>query len=280
MWGNLDATASIDDAVVASAYSHLRDNVGWPEQEARERAKQEILNNPGKAALATYSAVAPVQGKRLLDLGSGTGGAAIEFARAGALITALEPWDEWVHLIRRRFEAAGLTAEVHHGRGEEIPAPDNSFDGIVSLQVLEHVQDPKQVIKEAFRVLKPGGHFLLTCENYLSFWEPHYRVRWFPLLPKALGSLWLQRLGRSPDFLQTSITYVTRPGVLRDMRRAGFVCLRDGRVRSKLRAAVGRPLPAAVETAFIEAESTRRLFSVGFSEMFVKPLNSEGAPRT
>jgi ubiquinone/menaquinone biosynthesis C-methylase UbiE len=271
MWGVSDTAARVDDAVIASAYSHLRDNVGWPEHEARERAAQEVLNNPGKAALATFEAVAPVRGKRILDLGAGTGGAAVEFARGGAIVTALEPWDEWADLIRRRFEAAGLAAEVCHARGESIPAPDNSFDGIVSLQVLEHVQDPNLVIKEAFRVLKPGGHFLLACENYLSFWEPHYRVRWFPLLPKALGSLWLRRLGRSPEFLQTSITYVTRPGVLRAMRRAGFVCLRDIQLRSKLRALVGMPLPAVVETALIGAESTRRLFSVGFNEMFVKP---------
>jgi len=271
MWGNLDTAANVDDAVVASAYGHLRDNVGWPEEEARDRAQKEVRNDSGKGAVATFEAVTPVRGKRILDLGAGTGGASMEFARAGAIVTALEPWDEWATLIRRRFDTAGLSGTICHARGEQIPAADNSFDGIVSIQVLEHVQDPELVIKEAFRVLKPGGHFLLSCENYLSFWEPHYRVRWFPLLPKSLGSLWLRRLGRSPEFLQSSVTYVTQPGVLRTMRRAGFVCLRDDHVRQKLRALVGRPLPDAVESLLVNAESARRLFSVGFSEMFVKP---------
>jgi hypothetical protein len=59
------------------------------------------------------------------------------------------------------------------------------------------------------------------------------------------------------------------------MRRAGFVCLRDVRVRSKLRALIGRQLPPALETLLVGAESTRRLFSVGFSEMFLKPDSAQ-----
>ncbi|MFL5304063.1 MAG: class I SAM-dependent methyltransferase [Polyangia bacterium] len=275
IWGTLDPAATVDEAVVASVYGHLRGNLGWPEPHARSRAEQELLNTIGKAALATFASVLPVEGKRILDLGSGTGGAALEFARAGAVVTALEPWDEWVRLIGRRFEAAGLSATVCHGHGEAIPADDESFDGIVSLQVLEHVRDPALVIREAYRVLKPGGYFLLGCENYLSFWEPHYRVRWFPLLPKRLGSLWLRGLGRSPEFLQTSITYVTQPGVLRAMRRAGFVCLRDLQVRSKLRDLVGVALPDRLASLLVRAESARRLFSPDFSEIFLKPRRAD-----
>src|SRR6185312_4660881 len=60
MWGNLDTAANVDDAVVASAYGHLRDNVGWPEEEARDRAQKEVRNDWGKGAVATFEAVTPV----------------------------------------------------------------------------------------------------------------------------------------------------------------------------------------------------------------------------
>jgi len=100
-------------------------------------------------------------------------------------------------------------------------------DLIISLQVLEHVRNPKQVLSEAWRVLRPGGHFLLACENYLAFWEPHYRLPWLPMLPKAIGKFYLRMLGRSPDFLEQAITYTTFPSVIGECRRLGFTRARD-----------------------------------------------------
>lgn len=46
--------------------------------------------------------------------------------------------------------------------GETIPFDDNTFDSIFSSEVLEHVFNPEQILSEIFRVLKPGGHILLT----------------------------------------------------------------------------------------------------------------------
>jgi SAM-dependent methyltransferase len=48
------------------------------------------------------------------------------------------------------------------GTATDLPFPDRSFDTVVAFQVLEHVEDPAAMIREAFRVLRPGGVFILT----------------------------------------------------------------------------------------------------------------------
>jgi SAM-dependent methyltransferase len=54
--------------------------------------------------------------------------------------------------------------------GTEIPFSDNSFDSIICFEVLEHVFNPDEFLKEAFRVLKPGGNALFTVP---FIWDEH-----------------------------------------------------------------------------------------------------------
>ena len=175
-----------------------------------------------------------VAGKRLVDLGSGMGAAAVEGAVRGAWSIAVEPGAGLRDVAATRLREAGRGAALA-GNAESLPFRDGSIDVVVSLQVLEHVARPREMLKEAFRILKPGGHFFLTCENYLSFREPHYRVAWLPLLPKRVGALYLRARGRSPEFLYNSVTYVTRPGVMRMLRECGFVLLRKERLDALMR---------------------------------------------
>jgi 2-polyprenyl-3-methyl-5-hydroxy-6-metoxy-1,4-benzoquinol methylase len=75
-------------------------------------------------------------------------------------------------------------------------------------QVIEHVMDQGTVLKEAARVLRPGGVIYVACPNYLRFREPHYRILWAPLLPKVLGRIYLRLRGRSSAMLN-QLTYTT-----------------------------------------------------------------------
>jgi SAM-dependent methyltransferase len=63
---------------------------------------------------------------------------------------------------------AGLNYALEPGR--PCPAPDASYDGILSTQVLEHVEDPRAHLKDALRMLKPGGDLVLTTHG---IWEDH-----------------------------------------------------------------------------------------------------------
>ncbi len=56
----------------------------------------------------------------------------------------------------------------------KIPLPDASFDTVFSTQVIEHVEDHQAMVKEAFRLLKPGGHFIVSGPMYWHLHEePH-----------------------------------------------------------------------------------------------------------
>lgn len=56
----------------------------------------------------------------------------------------------------------------------KIPLPDSSFDTVFSTQVIEHVEDHQALVKEAFRLLKPGGHFIVSGPMYWHLHEEPY----------------------------------------------------------------------------------------------------------
>jgi ubiquinone/menaquinone biosynthesis C-methylase UbiE len=163
---------------------------------------------------------------RMMDLGAGLGTVSEEASFRGATPVAIEPGSGFREITLERIRRSG-SGVVVAAMAETLPFHDSSFDGVVSIQVLEHVQDPAAAISEVYRTLKPGGWFYFSCPNYLSFYEGHYDVFWFPLLPKFLGSLYLRLRNRPTEFLNTSITYTTLPGVRRALRRCGFITARE-----------------------------------------------------
>ncbi|MGE4232829.1 MAG: methyltransferase domain-containing protein [Bacteriovoracia bacterium] len=69
-------------------------------------------------------------------------------------------------------------AEFLYAKSENLPFEDNSFNKIFMLDVLEHVNDEKKSLKEVFRVLKPGGLFILSVPNdFLNFLDPDNLTR-------------------------------------------------------------------------------------------------------
>jgi ubiquinone/menaquinone biosynthesis C-methylase UbiE len=111
-------------------------------------------------ALEMLQAGVPV-GSKVLDVGCGAGQLAAELTRRGYEAWGVDISEAMVSHAREqyhsdRFRAADI---------EQLPFPDNTFDGIVCLGVLEYLTQDEPSLREMWRVLKPGGRAIITTPS-------------------------------------------------------------------------------------------------------------------
>lgn len=93
-----------------------------------------------------------------LDLGSGTGQLSRALRAAGAHVTSI---DHDVAMLK--FAGNGITASA-----DQLPLADACMHGVIATSLLGCLDESLPTLREAFRVLRPGGHFVFTCTNAAS----------------------------------------------------------------------------------------------------------------
>lgn len=116
---------------------------------------------PASSRLVRFAGVRA--GERVLDVGTGTGNAAITAAREGAQVTGIDLTPELVSQAKVQEDAAGVTGiRWQEGDAEALPFPDASFDVVLSQFAHMFAPRPDVAIGEMLRVLRPGGRIAFT----------------------------------------------------------------------------------------------------------------------
>jgi len=145
---------------------------------------------------------------RILEAGCGVGAYAERLLADSPHVYAVDVEFERVREARSRVPL------THVAAAEALPYPDDTFDMVLSHEVLEHVQDDRLAMAEMVRVLKPGGRIVAFCPN-----------RWYPF--ETHGHYWRGKycfgntpfINYLPDFLRNRLAPHVRAYTRRGLRR-------------------------------------------------------------
>ena len=116
-------------------------------------------------------------GSKLLDVGCGTGVLAEALVKEGYQVTGLDPFQGMLKFVKQRVPEL----DTVHGKGEDLPFPDNTFDFTYCVAVMHHVAEKPNVRKtllEMVRVTKPGGKIMV--------WDHNPRNPYWPFLMRRV----------------------------------------------------------------------------------------------
>lgn len=153
------------------------------------------------------------RGLRVLEIGTGLGADYLEWLKAGAHATGADFSSASIQRARHRCRLAGYEPDLREADAEQLPFPDASFDVVYSYGVMHHSPNTAKCVKEAWRVLRPGGQARIMIYHH-------------PSLTGAM--LWLRYgLFRGKSLRQCVFDHLESPGTKTYMR-AEALALFDG----------------------------------------------------
>jgi SAM-dependent methyltransferase len=125
-----------------------------------------------------------LSGLRILEVGAGTGRDAVTLARFGAEVVTLDYVQGSLGLTIKAADRSGVTVVPVCGDGTAMPFAEGTFDVVFHQGLLEHFPDPFPLLRDNFRVLKPGGHLVVDVPQTFHYYTLGKKVlialdRWF-----------------------------------------------------------------------------------------------------
>jgi 2-polyprenyl-6-hydroxyphenyl methylase/3-demethylubiquinone-9 3-methyltransferase len=198
-----------DDGPMRPLHKLNPTRLAWIKAEIARRFERD-----GKAATA-------LAGLRILDVGCGAGILSEPLARMGAAVTGIDPSGEIIAAARLHAAESGLTIDYRAATAEELAAAGEKFDGVMVLEVVEHVTDVPRFVATCGTLVKPGGLMIVSTINrtmkayILAIVGAEYVLRWLPrgthsydklVTPKELTAAFIGA-GLTPG-AETGIMYI------------------------------------------------------------------------
>jgi SAM-dependent methyltransferase len=164
--------------------------------------KRGLMAGPGRAAAALESwerASGAAAGGRLLEIGCGTAPLLIEAAKRGYQGVGVDIAFRWLVVGKKRLAEAGVQIPLICACAEALPFREEKFDRVAIDSAIEVVADQSRAMREAHRVLAPGGRLFLATPNRFSLGpDPHLGVPAGGFWPKSLLAAAARRQGAIP----------------------------------------------------------------------------------
>jgi SAM-dependent methyltransferase len=138
----------------------------WDEFWASSPGIDDVYANDDRLVTFLLSQI-DVKGKRVLEVGAGTGRDSLALARAGARVVTFDYSDESLRLIEG---IAGNEMDIVCGDALALPFADGSFDIVFHQGLLEHFREPHLLLRENHRVLRTRGHLLVDVPQRYHYY--------------------------------------------------------------------------------------------------------------
>ena len=240
---------------------HFEQRAAWWDRIYRQESLEgRILLRRQQVALSWIDALVLGSASSILEVGCGAGATSVELAKRGHHVYALDRSQAMIDRTREHVAASGVGELVSPVVGDvhRLMFPATTFDLVVAIGVLSWLQRPEAAIDEMARVVRPGGHVLLTALNSLDIAYLFDLGRNPALVPaKRVLQLVASALGRPRPDRPRPKRY---PGwsIRRRLRRSGLIPIRQATVGFGPFTFLGRRLLSAHWSVQVDQALQRR----------------------
>jgi len=154
--------------------SYFYDGKNYSHEELEElfkKNKERYEKDPDQRSVITLRMI---EGKDILDVGCAGGNLSKRMAKMGFNVIGIDVLKESIKIAKEFNNMPNVLFEVHDLLKE--PFPPNSVDCITFLETIEHVENPALFLREFHKILRPGGHVVLSTPNATSLKNIFYAL--------------------------------------------------------------------------------------------------------
>lgn len=137
---------------------------------------------------------------KILDYGCGIGFNIYYYAKIFPRVYGIDNDKLSVEIARRQLKKLGCNKRILHYNGKKLPFKNSTFDIVTANDVWEHVDDPRLMLKEIYRVLKKDGILFIHNPNKLWPIETHYKLPFLSYLPARVANWYVRITGRADRY--------------------------------------------------------------------------------